>query len=513
MIRARLIALTVMAASASAGLASAESLSDAIALAYQTNPALLAARADLRQLDERYIQARGALGPTASISDQHSKEAADVKQPNFSTFPPTPKTRYRAETDSAQLTVNQPLYQGGALATAINVARAEVLTGRQSLRQTETGVIGQVITAYVDVLLAQDLVTISRQNVEILRRQMDETQAKVDVKEVTLTDKAQTSARLIAAQVQLTQAQGQLENAQAKYRASVGQAPGQLEPAPDLPGLPPNRGDALDAADRANPQLLEAVYTELASRGRIAQAKAADGLRVGLSADVTSEPLVPYQEHQSINAVVGSVTVSKTLFTSGIHGSQIREAIEADNRDDLKAADIRRQVISAVIQTWNDLSAQRQVLVALNDQIGQENKAFEGSRIEARIGLRTTIDVLNAEQEFQATKVTLARTYHDEYLSRVTLLAHMGLLQAEFLDPTIDPYRPEQSLARRDYWTRVLPWEALVAGLDSIGAPAEPRRAPDRDPLGADRPTGAEPLPATPKWSDFAQYLTDQPAK
>ena len=262
MIRAGLLALTVIATSVSASLASAESLADAIALAYQTNPALLAARADQRELDERYIQARDALGPTASISDQHSKEAADVKQASL--FGPLSTTRYRADTDSAQLTINQPIYQGGALSTAITVARAEVMTGRQNLRQTETGVLGQVITAYVDVLLSQNLVAISRQNVEILRRQMAETQAKVDVKEVTLTDKAQTSARFIAAQVQMTQARSQLEDARAKYRAAVGQTPGQLEPVPDLPGLPPNLGGALDAADRANPQLLAAVYTELA---------------------------------------------------------------------------------------------------------------------------------------------------------------------------------------------------------------------------------------------------------
>ena len=222
---------------------------------------------------------------------------------------------------------------------------------------------------------------------------------------------------------------------------------------------------------------------------------------------------MPYLQHQNVDAVVGSVTVSKTLFTSGIHGSQIREAIEADNRDDLKASDTRRQVISAVIQAWNDLTAQRQVLTALNEQIDQEAKAFDGSRIEARIGLRTTIDVLNAEQELQATKVSLARTYHDEYLSRVTLLAHMGLLQAELLDPTIDPYRPEQSLARRDIWSRAMPWEALVAGLDSIGTPSEARHGPDRDPLGAERITDAAPLPPAPNWSDLARNLADEPAK
>jgi len=295
----------------------------------------------------------------------------------------------------------------------------------------------------------------------------------------------------------------------------VGQAPGQLEPAPDLPGLPPNLGDALDAADHANPQLLQAIDTEIASRARVAQAKAADGLQVGFTAQASSQPLAPYLEHEMVNGVEGAIVVNKTLFTAGVHGSQIRAAIETDNRDELRVADQRRQTISAVIQAWNDLTTQRQILVSLNEQLGEEDKAFEGSRIESRIGLRTTIDVLNAEQEMQATKVSLAQSYHDEYLSRVNLLAGMGVLQAELLDPALDPYKPEDSLFRRDAWSRALPWEGLVAVIDSIGAPEIAAQAPDRDPLGVQRPdtTSLTPLPSAPRWADLGQYLKDEPGK
>ena len=137
-----------------------------------------------------------------------------------------------------------------------------------------------------------------------------------------------------------------------------------------------------------------------------------------------------------------------------------------------------------------------------------------GSRIESRIGLRTTIDVLNAEQEMQATKVSLAQSFHDEYLSRVNLLAGMGVLQAELLDPHLDPYKPDDSLFRRDAWSRALAWEGLVAAIDGIGAPEVAAAAPDRDPLGVARPddVGA-PLPAAPRWADLGKYLKDEPGK
>jgi outer membrane protein len=516
MVRLRLLALTVAACSAASVGARAESLADAIALAYQTSPALLATRADLRALDERYIQARDALGPTASVSEQHASEVANVKQPGYtSSFQPSNvTTRNSGINDTFQVTINQPLYDGGQLSTAIAAAKADVLSGRQALRQEETQVLGQVITAYADVLLAQDLETIARQNVAILRRQMAETQAKVDVKEVTLTDRAQASARLVAAQIQLAQASNQLANARAKYRSVVGQAPGQLDPAPDLPGLPPDLSAALDAADHANPQLLQALDTELASRARVAQAKAADGFQIGLTAQASSQPLAPYLEHELVNGVEGAIVINKTLFTAGAHGSQVRAAIETDNRDQLRMADERRQVISSVIQAWNDLTSQRQILTSLNQQLDEEDKAFEGSRIESRIGLRTTIDVLNAEQEMQATKVSLAQSYHDEYLSRVNLLAGMGVLQVELLDPTLDPYKPEASLFKREAWSRALPWEALVAALDSIAAPEIAHAAPDRDPLGAETADSAgAPLPNAPRWADLAKYLKDEPGK
>ena len=170
--------------------------------------------------------------------------------------------------------------------------------------------------------------------------------------------------------------------------------------------------------------------------------------------------------------------VNQPLFTAGLHGSRVRQAIETHDRDDFRPfADDRRQLmIAAVVQAWNDLATQRRVLADLNTQLGEENKAFEGSRIESRIGLRTTIDVLNAEQEYQATKVSLAQTYHDEYLTRVGLMANIGVLRAELLYPDIKPYRPEAS-ARRERLNKVLAWEAVVQSIDSLGAPRAARRS------------------------------------
>jgi len=501
-------AVAFIAALATACAASAESLGDAISLAYQSNPTLLAARADLRALDERYVQARAALGPTAGVSEQHSFDDSDVDQA-ASIFGPARTARQTATTDTAQLLVSQPLYAGGQLETAVNAAHAEVRAGRENLRQQEAVVLNTVITAYADVLLWQNLQTIARQNVELLNQQLAEAEAKFAVKENTLTDRAQARARLAAARNSFVQARAGFADAQARYLAAVGVAPGQLEPLPDLPGIPPSVDDAFDAAGRANPQILAAVYTEQASRARVAQAKASDGLRVSVSVALSQQPAAPYVRDQNVRGVVASVTVSKSLFTSGDHVSRVHEAIEVNNSDDQKLSAQQRQVVAAVAQAWGDLAARREQLTGLRDQLENEEQAFRGARIEERIGLRTTIDVLNAEQEFQSTKVALAQAFHDEYLNRVNLLAAMGLLQAELLQPDIQPYRPEQNLERRTLLSRAMPWESLVMALDSIGAPHLAANRLTGELTESQRPPGGSAMPPAPQWSDLAKYLID----
>ncbi|MBV9995831.1 MAG: TolC family protein [Caulobacteraceae bacterium] len=169
----------------------------------------------------------------------------------------------------------------------------------------------------------------------------------------------------------------------------------------------------------------------------------------------------------------------------------------------------QRQVVAAVAQAWGDLAARREQLAGLRDQLENEEQAFHGSRIEERIGLRNTIDVLNAEQEFQSTKSALAQAFHDEYLNRVNLLAAMGLLQAELLEPNIQPYRPEQNLQRRTLLLRAMPWISLVRVLDSIGAPRLAAGRIPRDAAELQRPPTTSVMPPAPPWSDLAKYLTD----
>jgi outer membrane protein len=495
-----------------AGGAHSETLNDAIALAYQTNPLLLAARAQQRARDESYIQAKAALGPSAEVSAQEAFHTAKVDAPG--TFFSPPSSAYDHATNaSGQLVLRQPLYQQGQLGAALRAAHADVLAGREKLARAESDTLSQVIGAYADVLLARSLLALAQHNVMILLREQKETEAKVALKALTLTDGAQAAARLIAAQVQLKQFHRQVEDAEAKYLAVVGQSPGDLAPLPDLIGIPPYLGLALDAAARSNPDLLEAFYAEQASRERVAEAKAADGWQVGLTASLAQQPLEPYLPHEKYRDASAAIVVSRTLFSSGSHESKVRAAIETNNSDALNVSDTQRKVSLAVVGAWNDLASERAQIRDLRNQVIEERKAFNGAAIEARIGTRSTIEALNAEQELAGARLSLAQAYHDEYVARTALIEAMGLLHAELIDSSIVQYQPEASLRQRDSAYKVLPWEALVGKLDSVGASSSAAEMHRVGSLGDLPPTTgrAEAMPAAPEWTQLAPDLGLQP--
>ena len=501
------VALGLAVAAGSAGAAQAESLADAIALAYQTNPQILAQRAELKAVNERYIQARGAMGPSLALSAQTSQNTSTVYAPK-SLFNPSTQTHYGwYSSTGVRVNFTQPLYSSGQLSLAVSAAEADILAARQGLREQQASVLGDVITAYADVVLNRILLTIAEQNIALLKDQAAEIQAKFNLKEATLTDQSQTRARLIAAEIGRERAASTLATSEAHYLAVVGHAPGELEALPELPGLPATAEQAFDAADAYNPTLLVALYTARASHLRVGEAKAGDGFQVTVNGSYGDEPYTNYLRNQHLRSYEATISVNRPLYTAGIHSSRIRQSLETANRDDYKTDDIRRRVVQTVARAWSEMASRRRVLDELQTQLKQEESAFRGSRIEARNGLRQTIDVLNAEQEYQSTKVALFQSFHDEYLTEMGLLLSVGLLNVDLVSPATPVYRPEVPLKTVLAEARA-PWVGPVTMLDRIGAPrvtvAGLKLAP---PAPGDRPSEADTMPVAPRWRELEPYL------
>jgi outer membrane protein len=464
--RARLTAAASLAAllAATSSGANAETLAEAISLAYQTNPTLQQQRAQQRALDETVVQARSSLRPTLSAGVAGTYQ--DPAAPGQDSFNPT-----------ADISVSQSLYTGGRISAGVDAATADVLRGRENLRAVEAQVLTNVIQAYVDVRRDVEALRINQENVAVLQRQLEESTARFEVGEITRTDVAQSEARLAAARASLSSAEAQLSVSRAAYAAVVGQAPTSLDPEPALPGLPASFDAAMETAERENAQLRAAQFSEQAASERVAQARSAYLPTVGLSAGYGGALRGNFGEQDAFTA---TANVSIPLFTGGLNGSRVRQALENANAAQIAVEGARRNVLQTVSQTWAQVLSSRASLTANEEQVRAARIAAEGVRQEAQVGLRTTLDVLNAELELRNAELSLVQARRNEYLAAAQLLAAMGRLEAQDLVAGVTVYDPKANFNRVRN-KGFVPWEPIVETIDSIAAPppGEPVDEPD----------------------------------
>ena len=490
--RSTALAAVVLSLLVDAGAVKAETLLDAIDLAYQTNPTLQQQRATQRALDETYVQARAALRPTLDVtggdSFLHTSE-------NDTTFLPG---AYQQNTQNVAVNLSQPVTTGGAATEAIRAAARDVLQGREQLRATEIQIMAQVIQFYVDVIRDTEALRIDQSNLLTLQRQLQATSAQFDVGEVTRTDVSQAEARLAAAQSAVLQAQAQLQISRANYAQAVGRPPGELAPPPALPGVPSNFDAALDVAEKENPNLRAAQYAEEAARARVGEARAAYRPTVSINATYQwQHGPIPFVANPYQRTVQATATATIPLFAGGSRGSKVRQTLEQDNEALYAIEGQRRTVLQNVSQTWATVLSTHAQTLANEEQVKSAAVASEGERQEAQVGLRTTIDVLNAVQEYANAQLQLVVSRHDEYVAAAQLLASMGRLEIRYLNPALPAYDPRRNFdrVRNLGW---LPIDPVVEALDAAGAPREhnpytPTSAPIDHDLGARSVANPEP--------------------
>jgi outer membrane protein len=479
--RARLApAICGAVAAAAAGIGRAETLTDAITLAYQTNPTLQAERATVKEADEAYVQARAGYGPTAGVQASVTTEDTDRLDVANQT-----RGLGAVQTSSVAITLTQPIYTGGRVARAVQAAEAAVREARETLRGTEQTVLQSVIQAYVDVRRDQEDLATAHENVTILEHQLDEIMARFRVGEVTRTDVAQTRERVSGARSQLATAQSQLGVSRAAYIQAVGAAPGDLAEPPSLaPFLPKTAEEAARAALASNPSLRQADYAERASAARLAEARAETRPTLALQGSLAwaggsvglASPFARAGHDYSATAVA-----TFPLSTGGLTSSQIRQAADANEVDRIGIESARRQALFQTAQSWRQLEGLKAAIVEDQEQVDSAKTAFEGSRQEGKLGLRSTLDVLIAEQDLYAAQISLSAARHDAYVASSALLAATGSLSAEALAPKVPRYDPVKNfdrVTRVPIWT---PLEPVVAAVDRLGAPdIHPAPAPSR---------------------------------
>jgi outer membrane protein len=463
----------------------AESLMDAIALAYQTNPQILTQRSILRNADELYYRTQRAIGPTITADVTLGATAVNDFDPSQTCFPTSSgnvcSTSDRfLSTDSTSATVNitQPIYSGGRLTANIKAQEAAVLAAREDLRRIESAVLLQVVADYVEVNRAAEAVSIAEANVVVLTRQQQEAQTRFEVGASTKTDVAQAESRLAVAQTSLIQARAQLANAQANYGRDVGQPPGKLDKEPDISSLVPNdAAAAFDVAQDANPALRAAYLRERQSAQLVAAARSA--YRPTVTGTVQGGYIPDIFGQDRDRSITAGIRATVPLYTGLTTASTIRSAIETNNQDKIAIENQRRTLLQQIATSYNNLVSAQSSIASNQTAVDASNLAQMGTREEQQVGLRTTLDVLNAEQEYRAAQLNLVNARANAYTAEVTLLNAMGKLDVGVFAANTPRYDPKAHFDKVNKFG--LPYEPVIKSIDQILAPKAPAREPGKN--------------------------------
>jgi len=422
MFAAAAVALGVMVAP----VAQAETLTDAFIAAYRNSNLLDKQAATLRATDEDVAQAMSTLRPVVdyALSSGYARSQASARA--------AVNEGVRTTFD---LTASLVLYDFGRRALRIEIAKESVLATRELLRNVEQDVLFSAVDAYVTVQVAQQILALRDSNVRLVTQELRAAQDRFEVGEITRTDVSIAEARLAAARAGLAAAEGDLMIARESYKAATGAYPRNLARLPKSPDLPGSMEAARAVALKTHPSILGAqrrvTINELAIELQKAGFKPTLSARAGVGINDAGG------ENQSLG-----LTLSQRVYSGGNQASLLRQSIAARDgaRADLAQAGVL--IAEAVGNAWAGLSIANAQVLAGDRQIRAAQTAFDGVREEASLGARTTLDVLNAEQELLNARVTRIEAEAQRYIGVYRVLQTMGLLSVEHLQlgiPTYDP--------------------------------------------------------------------------
>ncbi len=422
---------------ANASDASAETLESALARAYGNNPTLNSQRANVRATDENVAIAKSGYRPIVNATADVGRTYTDVTRPGGQ------GGVSRLTPRGVGLEVNQNIFNGNRTRNSVRQAESSVLGARETLNNNEQNVLSDAAAAYMDVLRDTAILDLQRNNVEVIDEQLRQTRDRFNVGEVTRTDVAQAESRLALARSQASAAESQLRASIATYRQVIGVEPRQLAPGRPMDRLLPRSVDAaLRVAFNEHPAIKAAQHgVDVAElQVRIEQGALAPQLGVRGAVDQRYDTQVGGDRAFSASVVAQLVV---PIYEGGQAYASTRQAKETAGQRRLEADSIRDQVRAALITSWGQLEAARAQIVAAQAQVDAAETALNGVREEARVGQRTTLDVLNAQQELLSARVNLITAQRDRVVASYLVVQAMGRLNSRALGLTVNHYSPK----------------------------------------------------------------------
>ena len=416
----------------------AETLSSALSNAYLSNPIINSKRAELRSLDENVSAATSQFFPSIEAIGSYSENTLEYGELD----------KIKTNPLTGSFLINQKIFTGGKLIndrlSAINLVAA----GRQNLNDSEQSILYQAAQAYFNYLKTEQIVKLQQNNFEVLSERLEATKIQFEVGELTLTDVAQAEARLSQAQSNLADARSLLKAREADYRSIIGLNPDNLEEWNGQLDIPLNEDEAISIALKNNPQLKYYENIERSSDYNVSSQKSMLSPQLSLRGEyiyaedqsfLMSEDIDQYQ-------ITGQIKIP--IFYGGLNWSNIRKAQEINSRDKYLIIDGKRKIRSYVKKSFAEYNASKLRISATEKQAQATEIALEGVKQEFQLGTRTTLDILDAEQEYLDARVSFVTAKNDSNTSLFQLFYYLGTLTPENLNMDIKKYDPNKNYKR-----------------------------------------------------------------
>jgi outer membrane protein len=425
------------------GAASADTLRDALASTYRTNPTITGQREALRATDANVAIARAAGRPQVSGTVGLNRDLSRSGVLDVGGDGPDL---------SAGVDVSYPLFSGGSVRNQIRAARTRVEAGRATLRAVEGDVFTEAVAAYMDVIRDRAIVELNANQVRVLTTNLQATRDRFEIGDLTRTDVAQSEARLQLGRSNLATAQGRLRGSEANYRRVIGRQPGELAPPPPLPPLPQAPEQAVQIALANNPDLI-AINRQAVAAGldvRVARAgrlptvsSVVSGTYLNNLGGNGTDPFTGRDNPSTGTQTTAGLNARIPLYQGGLPAARIRQAQALEGQLLEQTIATERAVVSQARSAFATYEAAQRAIASNTVAVQANELALEGARAEREVGTRTVLDVLNAEQELLNSQVALVTAKRDAYVAGFQLLNVMGQAEADDLGleggPLYDP--------------------------------------------------------------------------
>ncbi len=401
--------------------AQADNLSETYRAALAYDASYAAAQAAYRAAQEKTPQARAGLLPSASLNANVRRNDVDTAFGN-SEF----------SSHGWGVSAAQPIYRGQNWA-AYDQAKLSVALAEDQLRVAGQDLLLRTARAYFDVLLAQDNLEFIRAQKAAITEQLAAARRNFEVGTATITDTHEAQARFDLATAQEIAALNELEIKRRALNTLTGKNLDRLSALTPKPSLvTPAPANMEDWVSRSQSDNLQVRISRLAKQ--IADQEIE---RVRRGHHPTLDLTASYSDNNNQNVGIGTIDSKATvvglefalpLYQGGLVSSQVREAVANQDKARQQLEDALRGAALQTRQAYLNVTSTEAQVKALEAALASSQKSLESTQLGLEVGVRTNVDVLNAQQQLTSAQRDLAAARYNFLLSVLNLKAAAGSL-------------------------------------------------------------------------------------